>query len=153
MPNGSMVNVWLQLAPNKTIPFAELEEQPRYPKILEEASQTLILEGFMVEINFRLTQDKRTPLIPAIVGYRSNARLCFWPNIKLDTEQKLKRFTERNWEAIFIYGSTVCGKYGSMLVLEKAGTAYERIGLLDIEDINWEKFWGTKLTLKTIELR
>jgi hypothetical protein len=151
--SGSMVNVWLRLGPNKMIPFSELEEQPRYQKILEEASQTLILEGFMVEINFRLTQDKKTPLIPTIVGYHSNATLCFRPNIKLDTEQKLKRFTERNWEAIFIFDSTICGKYGSMLVLEKAGTAYERIGVLDIEHVHWDFFWRTKLTLRTIELR
>jgi hypothetical protein len=104
----SDVRVLLRLRSKRTIPFNELEEQPEYDQILKEALQTLILHGTAVKLRFHQTKNKLFPLHPSIEyeetenNIMSKFNLSFWPNIELDTEDKLKRCIECKWEAIII---------------------------------------------------
>lgn len=126
----------LRLDLDRKLSCQELEDQLEYDEILREASHTLILECTMVKLSFTRTQDSEFPPKPAIdckkleADSESECNLYFWPNLKLDTERELMRFTERKWEAIIISSGVVFGGHFTMLVVRKVGKAYERIGIV-----------------------
>lgn len=122
------VNILLRLNTGRTLSCEEFEEQLGDNKNLGEISKILILEGKMVEMSFTRTQDSTSPLKPVIKG-AAGCNIRFSPNLKLDTESELMRFTERKWEAIIISSAVMYFPPFTMLVVQRVGKAYERVGI------------------------
>jgi hypothetical protein len=128
------VKVLLWLGSEKIVSLDDLEELPEYDQILKQASQILILDGTIIKVRFHQTKNKFFPLEPSIeyeemeINAMPNCNLAFWPNIELDTEDMLKRFTEQKWEAIIISHGVVFSTI-TLLVVRRVGKVYERIGI------------------------
>ena len=88
----------------------------------------------MLELSFSRNSDKKFPL-KATFEYeegqdddKSESMVYFWANIKLDTEDELRQFTECKWKAMIISSGVVFNRF-TLLVVKKVGKVYERIGI------------------------
>jgi hypothetical protein len=120
-----LVQMWL-FHKAKAISFDDLEHKTNFEEILEQAERVLLLRGFVRNFEFRRTEDKRFPLQPICM---SNEDFKFWPDVQMNSEEELQRFTEGKWKSLHIS----YGFFGSeFLVLKQVGDGvYERIGIVE----------------------
>ena len=118
-----LVQLWLYHT-KEMISFNDLEHKTNYEEIIEDAGPFLVLRGFVRNFEFRRTQDKSFPLQP-ICG--SGEKLKFWPNVQMNSEEELQRFTSGKWKSLHISYGPLNSEF---LVLKQVGEVYERIGIV-----------------------